>query len=639
MLRKLFLLFVCFVSTLLLGAEIAVVYAEQSIGVGERAYAKRVASHVQRWYRETGIDVDFIPDKALAATDCKLAILIYCDQPPADILAAVKQKMAKGTRFVVFYSSSTGLAKLFGLKPAAYVRNANGAWSKMVFRDAKPKGAPLEILQTSTALLRAQPLDTSVTPMAIWHNRAGQETDIAWWRTKSGSYWMTHIFTGDGNEDAKRRLLLAIAGESLPHVWKTAANFRYRTLKKWLESHAIESRMSLLPATSPRRQQMERAFETLERDRDKLEDFIHRGKGYEAYQLVSDLQMLAARVYGMSYWAISNEQCGVWDHSGQGLYPGNWERTAKELAGYGVTDVYVNVAGAAFARYPSKRVPQVTTNDCLADAIKACRKYNLRVHAWILAFSGERCNKATRDTFIQRGWLLQDHAGKPLMQTWLDPSHPHVRQHLLEIVKEMAAYDVDGIHLDFMRFAELPQSTGLAIRKRFEAIYGKQSNWPNCVTDAKGSQRENFARWRASTITDALQSICLWLRKNQPEKHLSVAAYGDYPKCVNTVGQNWRIWLRLNLVDSLLPMNYTEDENSLRDWLNTQTLEPRYAKKIICGIGVTANESRLSPIDVLNQIDISRRAKCGGFVLFDLDETLRRDVLPVLREGVTKRAP
>ncbi len=614
------------------------VYAEQSIGEGERAYAKRVASHVQRWYNEAGITVDFISDKALARTPCKLAILIYCDQPPAEILSAVKAKMDKGTRFVVFYSSSTGLAKLFGLKPAAYVRDSTGAWSKMVFRGPKPQGAPVEILQTSTALLRAHSIDPKTVPMAVWQNRAGKETDIAWWRTATGSYWMTHIFTGDGNEDAKRRLLLSIAGESIPQTWTTATEFRYRSLKQWLASGAIEARMRTLPSSSPRRQQMERTFQTLVAEQRKLDRLLKQNKGYEAYQVVTDLQMLAARVYGMSYWAISGEQCGVWDHSGQGLYPGDWERTAKELAGYGVTDVYVNVAGAAFARYPSKIVPQVTTENCLAEAIRACRKYKLRVHAWILAFSGERCNKATRELFAQRGWLLQDANGQPLSQTWLDPSHPQVRQHLLSLVKEISTYSVDGIHLDFMRFAELPQSTGLAIRKRFEAIYGKQSAWPACVTDTKGSQRNNFAQWRASMITDALQTIRLWMQKNHPQKALTVASYGDYPKCVYTVGQNWRMWLHLNLVDALLPMNYTEDENSLRDWLGTQTSEARYAKKIICGIGVTANESRLSPIDVLNQIDIARRAKCGGFALFDLDETLRRDVLPVLREGVTRGA-
>ena len=84
-------------------------------------------------------------------------------------------------------------------------------------------------------------------------------------------------------------------------------------------------------------------------------------------------------------------------------------------------------------------------------------------------------------------------------------------------------------------------------------------------------------------------------------------------------------------------MNYTENPEALRDWLGTQTADARLASKIISGIGVTAAESRLEPIDVLRQIEIIRKMNCKGFALFDLDEKLRREVFPTLAEGVTKQ--
>jgi uncharacterized lipoprotein YddW (UPF0748 family) len=118
---------------------------------------------------------------------------------------------------------------------------------------------------------------------------------------------------------------------------------------------------------------------------------------------------------------------------------------------------------------------------------------------------------------------------------------------------------------------------------------------------------------------------------------LSAAVYGKYPSCVNSVGQDWISWLRTGLIDYALPMNYTENMEALKSWLGTQTADPRLATKIISGIGVTAAESRLDAIEVLQQIDVIRRMKCKGFALFDLDENLRQNILPILSEGVTKQ--
>ena len=99
---------------------------------------------------------------------------------------------------------------------------------------------------------------------------------------------------------------------------------------------------------------------------------------------------------------------------------------------------------------------------------------------------------------------------------------------------------------------------------------------------------------------------------------------------MDSVGQDWLLWLRTGLLDVACPMNYTEDPARLRDWLGTQTADPRLAARVVCGIGVTAAESRLSPIETLRQIEAAREAGCRGFALFDLDEALRADILPLL---------
>ena len=47
----------------------------------------------------------------------------------------------------------------------------------------------------------------------------------------------------------------------------------------------------------------------------------------------------------------------VWDHSGKGLYEGNWPKTMAVLRKANVTDLFLNVGGVDFAHYASARLP------------------------------------------------------------------------------------------------------------------------------------------------------------------------------------------------------------------------------------------------------------------------------------------
>ncbi|MGN0885554.1 MAG: glycoside hydrolase family 10 protein [Candidatus Spyradenecus sp.] len=639
--RGLLLLCSLLFALVLRSAAVAVVYAELSVPESERRYAKALAGHIQRWYAEAGIEAELVADRALGAQrDLRLAVMVDCYAPPESVLSAVRTQLGRGARFAVCYSASEPLANLFGLTLGSYVRSDRGDWSSMSLGEARPKGAPVEILQTSTNLFTVRAKDAGVRPMAWWCNRAGKRTEVAWWRARANSYWMTHILSGDGDERGKQLLLLAMAAEAIPGTWRAATKHLYAQTLPELEALPARLRESSpkylhnREEVAARQRQLAAIQQLIARQRKAVETRLKEDTA-GAYQAVADLRDLVYRAYGLTHWSRAGEICGVWDHSGQGLYPGDWPRTAKVLASHGVTDVYVNVAGGGFALYPSKVLPQRGSEDALAQAIAACRKEGLRVHAWILCFSLERAaNAAIRKQAADRAWLLQDAQGRD--QQWLDPTHPDVRKRLLDTVRELATgYALDGIHLDFIRFPGLPQSLGPRIRARYEAERGKAANWPECITEANGAKREDFLRWRAGKMTDAVQDIRAWLRLNRPRLELSAAVYGKYPACVDSVGQDWLSWLRTGLLDSALPMNYTENPAKLADWLGTQTADPRLAAKIISGIGVTAAESRLGPLQVLDQIQAARRAKCRGFALFDLDETLRAAVLPVLSAGIT----
>ena len=80
-------------------------------------------------------------------------------------------------------------------------------------------------------------------------------------------------------------------------------------------------------------------------------------------------------------------------------------------------------------------------------------------------------------------------------------------------------------------------------------------------------------------------------------------------------------------------MNYTESATTAAAWLKAQTSLPGAAGRIWSGIGVTADESRLDAAATARQIALARQYNCPGYVLFSLNDTLARDILPPLRQG------
>jgi hypothetical protein len=81
-------------------------------------------------------------------------------------------------------------------------------------------------------------------------------------------------------------------------------------------------------------------------------------------------------------------------------------------------------------------------------------------------------------------------------------------------------------------------------------------------------------------------------------------------------------------------MNYTEDKARYAGYVKVQGGVKARAKRIISGIGVTANESRLGPVQVIDQVNLARQAGLAGVALFDLDYSLVTQILPYLRMGM-----
>ncbi len=314
----------------------------------------------------------------------------------------------------------------------------------------------------------------------------------------------------------------------------------------------------------------------------------------------------SARALAARHGPRPGEVHAVWDHTGVGLYRGDWKRTIGCLRENGVTDLFVNVGGAGFAHYASSLLPCTpeffANGDQLEMCLAAAKGSGVRVHAWFLCFSAARGSKARLLSLEKRGWRLKD--GKGRLTEYLNPADANLRWHLIQAIDEIVkGYPIDGLQLDFIRWYE-----------------GAPKPVDACA-HVDGFVRS--IRWR--------------LKKYHPRARLSAAVLGRYPSCVRTVGQDWGRWLDENMIDWAVPMDYVQGDSAFRKLVGAQGALPARARRTVVGIGVTANESTLSSEEVVKQIIATRDAGMAGVALFDLDRTLVDDVFPILRLGPFRR--
>jgi|GEM_PF-4223613 len=330
---------------------------------------------------------------------------------------------------------------------------------------------------------------------------------------------------------------------------------------------------------------------------------------------------------------------GFWNHSGQGLYHGDWEKTAAALKKANINAIFPNFLwDGRGALYPSKVLPDdrrlAECGDQIAAAVKACHAQGIEVHAWKVCYNLLGVRKEAAEQFEKEGRLIvplanaatnKPEAGKK----WLCPSHPANQKMQVESLLEVAAnYDVDGVHLDYIRYPGSQYCYCQGCKERFEKKLGQKVNWPSDCTDKYAKQYNLF---RQEQITKVVQELSQRLRalnaKTKRNVKLSAAVFQSYPSCKKDVLQDWVLWTQKGYLDFVCPMNYTTSPLHFEALCEEQKKLVGGRTPIYPGIGAW----RLtSPRALVEQIDVAWKQGAKGFVLFDLSEKHATEFLPAL---------
>ena len=623
-------------------AQIAIVLPTTASGVpeGDVQYARSVAKRFSRMLGIIGFTADTFEESSLSKTQLKSRKLIVL--PLNAVLSTqtaglLKNFVAGGGKLFVTYSLADTVAPLLGLQQTDWLKEESpGQFASIQLNAPEIPNMPTSIRQASWNITVAAPTTPQTKIIGYWHNMAGESTGVPALFMGEAGVFFSHIFLPD-DILTKTRMLAALLGHLVPEFRHPLAKWAIEMMTTVGHTDGFEALAMFVQESGV--PEAVHALETGKRLMEKARS-EYDSKAYNAAITTARASREAfSKAYFLSHISLETEGRAVWNHSGLGAYPGDWDRSAKELAEAGVNMILPNMAWAGVAHYSSKVLPQSKTftqyGDQLAQCVTAARTYDLEVHVWKITWNLEGAPKGFVEKMRKDGRTQVSAAGKPL--NWLCPSHPkNVQLEVESILEIVTNYDVDGIHLDYIRYPGSHACYCEECRKRFTLATRQQiDEWPAAVLP--GTYSDEYIEWRTQQITRLVRMLHKRLREANPDIKLSAAVFGGYPACVTSIGQDWIAWAKAGYIDFVCPMNYTEDMNYFTElFVNQLALMPKEVA-IYPGIGATATNSLLTPDAVVEQIYLSRSLGASGWTIFDYSLDISETVLPALEMGVGKR--
>ncbi len=282
--------------------------------------------------------------------------------------------------------------------------------------------------------------------------------------------------------------------------------------------------------------------------------------------------------------------------------------------------IFPEVIARGYTVYPSKllaRDPRFTgAPDVLAIMIREAHAVGIEVHPWVWVFRAGYTKDKGAILSAHPDWAELSRDGDELSPNggyWISPVIPQARDFLADLYAEMLAnYDVDGIHLDYIRYeTEEAASYGYAplSRELFRKQYGID---PLDIGKLSFHQYE-WEKFRERQINTFVQRIALLTRFLRPGAMVS-AAVGANPKTARLdLMQNWPNWAANKWVDFVVPMSYSTDDPYFVSLLTAEKDAVDCFTLLIPGIGFFTQKD---PGQMVDQIGIARDMHTSGQALF-----------------------
>lgn len=317
----------------------------------------------------------------------------------------------------------------------------------------------------------------------------------------------------------------------------------------------------------------------------------------------------------------------------------------------GVTDLFVQVHRAGKTWYrssvaddgPWRRIVADTGVDPLPRLVAQAHAAGVRVHAWFNCLSLAHNRQAPFLERAGRGVVLVDRQDRSLLDypdfevpgpdrrytqmgtpgIWLDPLEPAVGDYLEAALDDLiaAAPDLDGLHLDFIRY---PMALPLVPGSRFVGLdfgYGATARERFARAHGRFRRGDDWDAFRRAAVGEIVRRLDARLPEGWAHS-AAVIAYAD--RAYLTALQDWRTWLDAGWLDFAVAMAYTRDDTLLRQQAHALTGGVGGAR-VWLGLGSWLFLEQRDGIR--RQAALAREADPAGVVLFSYDSLADADAL------------
>lgn len=262
----------------------------------------------------------------------------------------------------------------------------------------------------------------------------------------------------------------------------------------------------------------------------------------------------------------------------------------------GVTDVIWQVRGQADAYYPSPLEPwgehlfrdpnnpgadpaptpeQLRRGpgyDPLALAVSEAHARGMKLHAWVNVMPLWRGTTPPADPAhpwrTRPDLRLKDSSGQdqPLSDHYviLNPALDDAHDHIVAVMDDITSrYNVDGLHLDYIRFVSELHEEGKLYPGDADTIALFESQTGEIFTRTEDGMKQ-YRAWVRDRITTLVRRIHDEVIMQRPGRLLTAAVWRR-PDLAQDYLQDAERWLRQGLIDLAMPMIYTDKDEQFRD--------------------------------------------------------------------------
>ncbi|NCA68185.1 MAG: hypothetical protein EOM87_09015, partial [Clostridia bacterium] len=290
----------------------------------------------------------------------------------------------------------------------------------------------------------------------------------------------------------------------------------------------------------------------------------------KAIELASCVSSVLDTLKFMMYESAPVENRAVWyranEKSDEDVY-----KTVRLMAEMNINAVYIETwyNGQVIGYSDIDLIKHYTYAHGNYDALEGfCRighEYGIEIHIWVENFfigvtGGELVNAT-------EGHHLLDKKGRnyyPNMYgnfVFLNPYEEYSQNLVMNVYREIVEnYDIDGIHLDYIRFLNPNSDDGADFGYNDDIIAGFQAAYNTAVNPKtatlSGTDWNNWCLFREQIINDWVAKVYKMAKELKPQLKMSSAVANDYPGCRQTIYQNFNAWVEDGYMDEVFSMSY-----------------------------------------------------------------------------------